>query len=113
VNDLFWALWLIDFLSQIGVCVFFGVLIGATLAFGIGTVFDGEAKKAMLLAFLLPILIFVLGAMIPSKPTMYVMLGVKMTNNVMQSDFGKKIQQIVDTQLDVLVDKYGVKKESK
>jgi hypothetical protein len=48
----------------------------------------------------IPLIVGVLLAFFPSKQTMYMMLGVKTTENVVESPLGKKLQQIIDAEVD-------------
>lgn len=123
-NDIFWALYWIDVLSSLGkgiltggfLALLFGGFIGfmrVLIASTIAHDDDGVALKKGWTwgrtTFVAVWVAFTAGCFIPDKQTMYIMLGVRTTDNVMQSDFGKKVQKIVDSQLDGLVKKYAPK----
>jgi hypothetical protein len=130
-SDLFWALYWIDVLSGL-----FGAVVGGAgviltaLVFTVlfthmftDTSFTSESKAIGLLAqrkrFLkiqtvIAISLYsltVMGAFIPSKQTMYIMLGVKTTENVVESPLGKKLQAIIDAEVDGYLKKLTPNKE--
>lgn len=118
MNDLFWALYLIDVLSDISALVVIplaGMLLTFFIVLGSNLDHYGDERKpsrwwmwrVMPWAFVIALVIF----LTPSKQTMYLMLGVKTTENVAKSDFGQKIQKIVDAQLDDLMKKYVPKEK--
>jgi MFS family permease len=115
-SDLFWALYIIDVVSGLG-AVFglsilgFGCSIAAVLGNRFGYCTDNwgrlrenarpwDAKKWLLIGTLLGAVLGLCVALVPSKKTMYMMLGVKTTENVVESPLGKKLQQIVDAEVD-------------
>jgi hypothetical protein len=114
MNDLFWSLWLIDYLGSlpsnlIGACFFLFLLLLITL-FVNGIIYEYEKEKRITrkqMTYFGVGLLFLpfLFSAIPSKQTMYLMLGVKTTENVMQTEFGKKIEQLVNQELDKLIKK--------
>lgn len=117
-SDLFWALYWIDVLSNLrdfylGTPAFF---VG-----GVGMAFVIVAFSALVLEkprtrygvyWLLTIT--VLGTVLsflPSKQTMYMMLGVKTTENVVESPLGKKLQAIIDAEVDGYLKKLAPEKK--
>lgn len=116
MNELMWALYWIDVLAELRTNIAGSGLLTALVCIG-ATVIYGAAeqrlipKKWWLFIAVVVMLPAILLSFIPSKQTMYVMLGVKTTANVMESDTGKKLQKIVDQQLDDLINTYTSKKE--
>lgn len=130
-NDLFWALYWIDVLSGLGKDIIFGGLFVAlmaacTIAFiclATDPGYQNEEEKKRRLAVrakLIPraiwswigaYLLMVVLCFIPSKQTMYLMLGVKGGEAVVNSEFGKKIGSIIEGQLDEYVEAFGKKKK--
>jgi hypothetical protein len=53
----------------------------------------------------------VVNLFIPEKQTMYMMLGVKTTENVVESPLGKKLRQIIDAEIDGYLEKLGHKEK--
>jgi Na+/proline symporter len=112
MNDLFWALYWIDVLSGCEALLFFPFI-----AFLLHLLVKGIAleeritKKGIFISMVAGLIVGLVFMLVPSKQTMYLMLGVKTTENVMQSDFGKKIQKIVDQELDKLMSSAGIKQE--
>lgn len=117
LNDLFWALYWIDALSNLGVffsgpgfvmgCVFFAVISSlAPWLFGIAA-----KVKYGIWWFIGSTLLGIVTCLIPSKQTMYLMLGVKGGEAVVNSEFGKKIGSIIEGQLDDYVEQFGKKKK--
>lgn len=110
-SDLFWAIYWIDVLSGFMDHIFGGLIV----AFLIGVVYsiirDSTAAgpqtttKNILIGFFVSFVISVLLAFIPSKGTMYVMLGVKTTENIVQSPIGQKLQQLVNQEIDSYLNK--------
>jgi hypothetical protein len=103
-SDLFWALYWIDILSAFGRNVFGAFLLGIILG-GIMLLIKEFQRKPLstgvfAAGFLPAFLAVSLLSFIPSKSTMYMMLGVKTTENVVSSPLGQKLQQIVDLEVD-------------
>jgi len=113
-SDLFWALYWIDVLSGIGHAMLGGSVLGIISALITCLVRDldesGPRLSSVLMGFI-PVFVFVtLTAFIPSKQTMYMMLGVRTTDHVVNSDVGKKLQKIIDQEIDGWLKKYEQKK---
>ena len=127
-SDLFWALYWIDVLSGSGVQIFGGLCIIVVLVMLLcvftsmyyteeyGMSMEDKQKNAskwykkwcwlgggVYVVCLLTIFI-------PSKQTMYMMLGVRTTDHVVNSDVGKKLQKIIDSEIDGWLKKYEQKK---
>jgi hypothetical protein len=114
-SDLFWAIYWIDVLSSMPESIvgggFVGLVFGGVIA-GVGyhktyalpdtTISDADviAWKWGIRAFFAGVAFCIALAFIPAKSTMYMMLGVKTTENVVESPLGKKLQQIVDAEVD-------------
>jgi hypothetical protein len=124
MNDLFWALYWIDVLGSFpdafGKAVLSGLVAGLVFLFlfcGINGDFSKpnpqprSVKQTIVASVLFMMFVVVVSAFIPSKQTMYLMLGVKTTENVMESDMGKKLKSIVDAELDGLLKKYKPKEQ--
>jgi len=110
-SDLFWALYLIDVLSQIpgniGGGIFFGLVaacIAAVVRHGMMGV-KGVLFKAYAIPFLVVWFMSVALAFIPSKQTMYMMLGVRATENFTQTEMGKKLEAYINGQMDEFLNK--------
>lgn len=105
-NDLFWALYLIGVLSNAWVLLMLPACAGVLTCLFVAMRNDGTCEAAwgfkapLRWAIGLSLICALLIILIPSKQTMYMMLGVKMTDNVVNSDFGKKMQKIVDMEVD-------------
>ena len=106
-SDLMWSLYWIDVLSKVGGGMFFTAFLSLTAAFTacfITVMWDAEkavslrysAIAALCVALVsAPLIIFV-----PSKDTMYMMLGIRTTDAVLNTDTGKKLQEIIQKKLD-------------
>jgi hypothetical protein len=124
-SDLFWALYWIDVFSSFGpnmvgslvvAVTAFGAIGGLRLAYITSPKMDNQAAMkfafvpaawwALLVFFFLFSLNF-----IPTKQTMYMMLGVKTTENVVESPLGKKLQQIIDAEVDGYLKNISPKKD--
>jgi hypothetical protein len=98
-SDLFWALYLIDvlgnFSSGLGLWV-------AAVGFWclLSQLFKWGYKKRLWLVIGIITLVIIIGCLLPSKGTMYMMLGVKTTENVVESPLGKKLQEIINAEVD-------------
>jgi hypothetical protein len=106
-SDLFWALYLIDvvgnFSTGLGLWVAAVGLVFAATAIHDDTCFhEGKwgYKKPLWLVMPITTLVIIIGCLLPSKGTMYMMLGVKTTENVVESPLGKKLQEIINAEVD-------------
>jgi hypothetical protein len=103
-NDLFWALYWIDILSNIGRHLFLTVFLGGIAGAAVCLVRDFPLPRPRPSSFLLgslpALIIGLVSTFVPDKQTMYMMLGVKTTENVVESPLGKKLQQIIDAEVD-------------
>jgi hypothetical protein len=103
-HDLFWAIYWIDVLSGLPGLIGLGALLAVMPAFFAS--FLGHDKGHPVFTWRVPavyvgiVLVTALSAFIPSKQTMYMMLGVKTTENVVETPLGKKLQQIIDAEVD-------------
>lgn len=110
-SDLFWAIYWIDVLSGFMDHIFGGltmsILIGVVYSIIRDSTSHGPncSTKNILVGFFVSFVISVLLAFIPSKGTMYVMLGVKTTENIVQSPIGQKLQQLVNQEIDSYLNK--------
>lgn len=127
-NDLFWAIYWIDVLSSLPKQVFGGGLVISILILGVaalGSLAIGERsgttseqdrrdaqvfRKKVIISGFIFWLITIGSSLIPEKSTMYMMLGVKTTENVVESPLGKKLQAIVDAEVDGYLAKLKPKK---
>lgn len=128
-NDLFWAIYWIDVLSSLPKQIFGGGLAISVLTLGVavlgslamsersGTTSEQDRrdaqvfrKKVIISGFIIW-LITIGSSLIPEKSTMYMMLGVKTTENVVESPLGKKLQAIVDAEVDGYLAKLKPKKD--
>lgn len=111
-NDLFWSLYWIDVLSNIPGYTLIGGLSVGLLALAVGMVVNGilddeyQGIKAGIWFFCIIYPIVVLFSFIPSKQTMYMMLGVKTTDNVVNSETGQKLQKIINSEIDNYLKKF-------
>jgi hypothetical protein len=121
MNDLFWALYWIDILSGFNGQWMAGTFLGCCLTGGLGALLGAahaDNKQLKYYPLWMPITGITVGIIlsivmnfVPSKQTMYLMLGVKTTENVMESDMGKKLESIVDAELNDLLKKYQPKEQ--
>jgi hypothetical protein len=114
-NDLFWAIYWIDVLGSLPGNAFGGVLLAALGSFFVCLFRDFHLEKprasSALMGFLPVFFTVLLFNFVPSKSTMYMMLGVKTTENVVESPLGKKLQQIIDAEVDGYLKRLNQKKE--
>jgi hypothetical protein len=109
-NDLFWALYLIDILQNIGGALVGGSLITGLICVGPCAYYVLEKEEAVpkLWLYGIPSIIIcssLLLAAIPSKQTMYMMLGVRATENFTQTEMGKKLEAYINGQMDEFLNK--------
>lgn len=103
-NDLFWAIYWIDILGGLSRGLAGILLFGVVAA--IASVIlrdlreDGPQTRSIVIGFCLSLVVSLPMLFVPSKQTMYMMLGVKTTEHVMDSPLGKKIKQIIDLEVD-------------
>lgn len=116
-NDLFWALYFIDVLSNFpgrlvgGALIITAVCAIALIPFGMinGEMEESGAPKktftsaVKLWVALMVLVVFI--AFIPSKQTMYMMLGVRATENFTQTEMGKKLEAYINGQMDEFLNK--------
>jgi hypothetical protein len=113
-DTLFWALYGIDVLSKLTALangLFAAASVATTLALIVCfVVADGDnddLKHNLGFVFnpakwvLIPIVLFFLASFaIPQKDTMYMMLGVRATDNIVNSETGQRVQKLVNKKLD-------------
>ncbi len=127
-SDLFWALYFIDILSNSFSTALVGIVVASILCFlfwwlshqDIETVRDYNAdiakekiavieksNKAGLAKakniFWITIFITVVAIFIPSKTTMYMMLGVRTTENFSKTEMGKKLEAFLNKEIDKMI----------
>lgn len=128
MNDLFWSLYLIDVIGS-----FYGALWATLLATVIAGFFgslkadieevtdqtssqdDNKARMrgAVKWAKRVAPVVFAIGLFAPTKDTMYMMLAVRMTDNVMQSDTGQKLMNVLRKKLDAYINEIDAPKKEK
>lgn len=105
-HDLFWALYWIDVLSGV-INHFLGASAAAILGFSAVMALTGGTEpkwgSALAAAAFVCTMLFVF---IPSKQTMYMMLGARTTETAINSDLGKKLQTIINKEVDDWLKKY-------
>lgn len=106
-NDLFWAVYIIDVLSDLPAFFLIPFVMGAGAV--VATLYNEEMptreeewgwKQVWKTCFVIGLLIALVIIVVPSKNTMYVMLGTKTTEGFLDTDTGKKIQKLIDLQMD-------------
>jgi hypothetical protein len=113
-HDLFWALYWIDVLSRIVPSLVVGTLVGSIVsvfpsAFLHDCVNTAHAGRWGWSVFVSILVGAILIAFVPSKQTMYMMLGVRATENIVESPIGKKLQSVLDAQIDEYFSKFQKK----
>lgn len=126
-NDLFWALYWIDVLSGlprtvVTTAAILGVLAALLClicALNLSDRHDTTAeqdradhkkiRKKIMWWYVGLVLLSVPVSLVPSKQTMYMMLGVKATDNIVNSETGKKLQEIVNKEIDGYLEKFNKK----
>ncbi len=113
MNELSWMLYFADVLPSIGVTLFFTpLIIGIVLSVSMfGTYLDGytDANKAIRVAtkrvspFL--VMFFVMGLLIPSQKTIYMIVGSQVTEEAIASETGKRVLDAVNRKLDEYISK--------
>ena len=109
LSDLMWALYFIDVIDKLIGCLFAGVFIAVILVC-MKAAIDNKQPTMRVIQSCTAIGLFV-GLMlsaIPSKDTMYLMLGVKTTDNVMQTDTGQRLQLLLNKKLDKYIEEIEV-----
>jgi hypothetical protein len=99
-SDMFWALYWIDVLSDIPNFLTILVMGGLLSVFVVGMATEGRRMLLSLWGIIPSLVLGLLLLFAPSKQTMYMMLGVKTTEHVVESPLGKKLQQIIDLEVD-------------
>jgi hypothetical protein len=109
-SDLFWAVYLIDVLSDFPALILVPAVLFAFVTMIVALHNDSQRYESnpiswsykkfwtptLLVAFAVALLII----LVPSKGTMYMMLGVKTTQNVVESPLGKKLTEIINAEVD-------------
>lgn len=111
-NDLFWALYLIDVLSDFPALIFIPLLSGLAILVIIAIHNDDHCaseawsyKKGVGWTVLVSVLCALFIMAVPSKQTMYMMLGVRVTDNFTQTEMGKKLEVYINSQMDEFLNK--------
>ncbi len=111
-NDLFWALYLIDVLSSVHSLVIMPLVVCVAVWLIVG-IHDSEVlvseewgyKKPVLWALIISVMASLFLVLIPSRQTMYMMLGVRATENFTQTEMGKKLEAYINGQMDEFLNK--------
>jgi len=105
-DNLFWSLYWIDVFSSLGIAVSVGILLASVVGLlCAGFCYDvlkytsSTALKRGFLVFSIVLVLALVGSLIPSKPTMYMMLGVKATKDFTETETGKKLEKYINEQL--------------
>lgn len=129
-DNLMWALYWIDVLSSLPSALGHSLVIGFFLGGGFWIFFclangiddvGREQQRAIqkratriTLGFFLALQVMVtIGCLFPSKQTMYLMLGVKVTDGVVNSEVGQKVQKVLNGKLDEYLSTFEGKKGEK
>lgn len=104
LHDLMWAFYWIDVLSSISRNFILIPISGAICGVAVSIIRDheknGPTLKSAMLGFIPGVVVAFALNFIPDKSTMYLMLGVRTTDTVINSDTGQKVQKILNEKLD-------------
>ncbi len=113
-SDLFWTIYWINVLASFPWLLLCPV--AATCVYGIivgirndtyGATFPYNWWKPVTLGIIVGLLLM----LVPPKSTMYIMLGIKTTEHMVESSTVKKLQELVDLEIDGYIGKLTMKKE--
>ena len=106
-SDLMWSLYWIDVLSNAGAGIVVSAFLSLAAAFVVGflmTLWDVAnaviARYCTIVGLCVMLVSTPLMIFVPSKDTMYMMLGIRTTDAVLNTDTGKKLQEIIQKKLD-------------
>ena len=100
--DLMWALYFIDVLSSLLGSIAFALFIVSTplVVYTCVTLESFPTLRTMVKVAFLGVFLGLLMSAVPSKDTMYLMLGVKTTDSAMKTDTGQRLQMLLDKKLE-------------
>lgn len=113
-TDLFWALYWIDVLSSLGRNLIVLLFIGVPFVWFITMLSAGRFElkektghRCAIATSVTALLVGMVTNFIPDKNTMYMMLGVRTTDNIVNSETGKKLQELLNKQIDSYLEKFS------